>query len=289
MHCSLCHIENWAVDLSWDIIARFGQEPSYHLPRAFFDDFVRVAEDECRHFLLLEKRLEEMGSFYGALPAHDGLWESAMETAHSLAARLAVEHCTHEARGLDVLPQTIHRFRSNGDEASALLLEGVIYPEEISHCAAGVRWLRHLHSLAHSAAHSTLDDSVQRAQHEGGARQQRSDHAEPALHAQTLTTQQAQHSSSAACTAGDSQALGASREARCEGVACSCELGGAGSRWWGDEARSCPTVEEWFHLLIRAHFRGPLKPPFNEEARAKAGFGPEWYLPLAQPAPPPRQ
>lgn len=41
---------------------------------------VQVAEDECRHFLLLEKRLEEMGSFYGALPAHDGLWESAMET-----------------------------------------------------------------------------------------------------------------------------------------------------------------------------------------------------------------
>ena len=28
--------------------------------------------------------------------------------------------------------------------------------------------------------------------------------------------------------------------------------------------------------------RGPLKPPFNEQARAKAGFGPEWYLPLAQ-------
>ena len=34
-----------------------------------------------------------------------------MVAAHNLAARLAVEHCTHEARGLDVLPQTIHRFR----------------------------------------------------------------------------------------------------------------------------------------------------------------------------------
>ncbi len=24
-----------------------------------------------------------------------------------------------------------------------------------------------------------------------------------------------------------------------------------------------------------------LQPPFNEEARAAAGFGPEWYLPLS--------
>lgn len=33
------------------------------------------------------------------------------------------QHCTHEARGLDVLPQTIHRFRSNGDGQSADLLQ----------------------------------------------------------------------------------------------------------------------------------------------------------------------
>ena len=25
----------------------------------------------------------------------------------------------------------------------------------------------------------------------------------------------------------------------------------------------------------------PVQPPFNDEARARAGFGPEWYLPLA--------
>lgn len=45
---SLVHIENWAVDLSWDVIARFGAHPEYAgaLPRAFFDDFVTVAEDE---------------------------------------------------------------------------------------------------------------------------------------------------------------------------------------------------------------------------------------------------
>ena len=39
---SLVHIENAAIDLAWDIIARFGGDPSYRLPRQFFDDFVTV-------------------------------------------------------------------------------------------------------------------------------------------------------------------------------------------------------------------------------------------------------
>jgi uncharacterized ferritin-like protein (DUF455 family) len=56
------------------------------------------------------------------------LWESATTTAGSLPARLAVEHCCHEARGLDVLPGTIAKFRNNGDEATAALLENVVYP-----------------------------------------------------------------------------------------------------------------------------------------------------------------
>lgn len=67
------------------------------MPRDFFTDFVKVAQDEGRHFTLLVARLEELGSFYGALPAHDGLWDSAMATSKDLLARLAIEHCVHEA------------------------------------------------------------------------------------------------------------------------------------------------------------------------------------------------
>lgn len=78
---SLVHIENWAVDLAWDIIARFGPSMDYKLPPAFFEDFVRVAEDEARHYSLLNARLEETGSHYGAFPAHDALWESAKATS----------------------------------------------------------------------------------------------------------------------------------------------------------------------------------------------------------------
>ncbi|KAI3458890.1 hypothetical protein Pfo_015553 [Paulownia fortunei] len=139
---SLVHTESWAIDLSWDIIARFGRQES--MPRDFFTDFVKVAQDEGRHFTLLAARLEELGSFYGALPAHDGLWDSANATSKDLLARLAIEHCVHEARGLDVLPTTISRFRKGGDEKTAELLEKVVYPEEITHCAAGVKWFKYI-------------------------------------------------------------------------------------------------------------------------------------------------
>jgi uncharacterized ferritin-like protein (DUF455 family) len=40
---ALAHIELNAIDLAWDIIARFA---GMALPRAFFDDWVKVADDE---------------------------------------------------------------------------------------------------------------------------------------------------------------------------------------------------------------------------------------------------
>lgn len=98
-----------------------------------------------------------------------------------------------------MLPTTISRFRNGGDNKTADLLENVIYPEEITHCAAGVKWFKYL-----CARSKTLE-------------------------------------------AKDN----------------------------GDE------VVEKFHEVVRAYFRGPLKPPFNETARKTAGFGPQWYEPLA--------
>jgi uncharacterized ferritin-like protein (DUF455 family) len=43
-----------------------------------------------------------------------------------------------------VLPTTISRFRNGGDNETADLLERVVYPEEITHCAAGVKWFKYL-------------------------------------------------------------------------------------------------------------------------------------------------
>jgi len=39
--------------------------------------------------------------------------------------------------------------------------------------------------------------------------------------------------------------------------------------------------EPTFHDLVRKHFRGALKPPFNAKARAEAGLTPGFYRPLA--------
>lgn len=56
------------------------------------------------------------------LPPTHALPSLCLTAAHN-ALPASMQHCTHEARGLDVLPQTIHRFRSNGDGASADLLQ----------------------------------------------------------------------------------------------------------------------------------------------------------------------
>lgn len=134
---ALAHIELNAIDLAWDLIGRFGEG----LPRSFVDDWVRVGDDEARHFLMLDDRLIELGGQYGDLPAHDGLWQAATATAHDLPARLAVVPQVLEARGLDVTPATVARLRAGGDEKSAEILE-IIYRDEISHVAAGNRWFR---------------------------------------------------------------------------------------------------------------------------------------------------
>ena len=146
---ALAHIELNAVDLSWDIIARFAHEAedaagnAFALPRGFFDDWVRVADEEAKHFLLLSDRLAALGSSYGALPAHDGLWEAATETAADLAARLAVVPLVLEARGLDVTPAMIASLTAAGDPDSAAILQ-IIHDDEIGHVAVGRRWFEHI-------------------------------------------------------------------------------------------------------------------------------------------------
>jgi uncharacterized ferritin-like protein (DUF455 family) len=137
---ALAHIELNAIDLAWDLVARFSGE---ELPRAFFDDWVEVAAEEAYHFELLAGRLAELGARYGDLPAHDGLWEAAAATADDLLARLAVVPLVLEARGLDVTPEMAARLKRVGDAESAAILHR-IYHDEIRHVAAGLRWFDRL-------------------------------------------------------------------------------------------------------------------------------------------------
>lgn len=129
---ALAHIEFVAIDLALDMAGRFGGE----MGRDFVSDFLAVAADEALHYALIARKLRSLGSRYGALPAHDGLWESAHATCHDVAARLAVVPMVLEARGLDVTPATLDRVRASGDENGARILERIL-DDEIRHVRFG--------------------------------------------------------------------------------------------------------------------------------------------------------
>jgi uncharacterized ferritin-like protein (DUF455 family) len=183
---ALAHIEFVAIDLAFDLAGRFGAG----FPPAFVDDWFGVGADEAMHFAMLDRRLRALGSSYGTMPAHDGLWEAAAATAHDPLARLAVVPMVLEARGLDVTPATIKRFEAAGDARSAAILSR-IYRDEIRHVAAGTRWFK---------------------------------------------------------------------------IAC--------------EWRRIEAVSHWKHL-VALHFRGSVKPPFNDSARLEAGLSRDFYAGVA--------
>lgn len=183
---ALAHIEFSAIDLAFDLVGRFGGQ----FPAAFVTDWMRVGGEEAMHFALLDRRLRMLGSQYGALPAHDGLWDAAYETRHDAAARLAVVPMVLEARALDVTPEMMERLNRAGDQATARILNRILH-DEIRHVAAGTRWFGEL------------------------------------------------------------------------------------------MARSGEPPAEAFRRLVSRHFRGALKPPFNDSARGEAGLTREFYTPLA--------
>ncbi len=161
---SLAHIELNAVDLHWDIIARF---TDVAMPLGFYDDWVKAADEESKHFNLLCDCLEALGSHYGALPAHAFMWRAAEDTATDLLGRLAVVPMVLEARGLDVTPGMIDLF-GKASEAAATAALKVIYAEEVGHVAYGVKWFNWLcgrdgvdpkevfHGLVRKYFHGTL-------------------------------------------------------------------------------------------------------------------------------------
>lgn len=137
---AVAHIELNAVDLHWDMIARF---PDIEMPIGFFDDWVKAADEESKHFNLMCDCLEELGSHYGALPAHAGMWRAAADTTGDIMARLAVVPMVLEARGLDVTPGMIKLFQQAKNQSAIDALE-TIYAEEVHHVAYGSKWFNYL-------------------------------------------------------------------------------------------------------------------------------------------------
>ncbi|MGB0690120.1 MAG: ferritin-like domain-containing protein, partial [Candidatus Puniceispirillum sp.] len=184
---AIAHIELNAIDLALDMACRYTDQS---LPRDFYHDWLSVADDEARHFLMLNDRLALLDAQYGDLPAHDGLWQAAQETAHDLLGRLAIAPLVLEARGLDVTPTMINKLNDVGDHESATAL-GIIMHDEVGHVLIGKRWFDYVCGMH----------------------------------------------------------------------------------------RRDP-VSSW-HMLVKRYFKGPLKPPFNIEAREAAHFSAAFYGPLS--------
>lgn len=135
---SLAHIEFNAINLALDAVYRFRD-----VPIAYVTEWLKVASDEGQHFMLLVNRLEQLDSHYGALLAHDGLWEMALRTDHDILVRMALVPRILEARGLDVAPPMIKKLEAQGDSESAAILQR-IYTDEITHVEIGNRWFRYV-------------------------------------------------------------------------------------------------------------------------------------------------
>lgn len=64
---ALANIELFAIDLGWDLIARFSHSNiindnnnSNRMPIQFFTDVLKLSADEAKHFTLLRRRIEVM-------------------------------------------------------------------------------------------------------------------------------------------------------------------------------------------------------------------------------------
>jgi len=135
---AITHIEFNAINLALDAVYRFRG-----MPKDYYGDWLSVADEEARHFVLLRDRLQSIGFAYGDFDAHNGLWDMAVRTAHDVLVRMALVPRVMEARGLDVTPGMIDKFLSIGDSDSAEVLQ-IIMDEEVGHVEIGSRWFHYL-------------------------------------------------------------------------------------------------------------------------------------------------
>lgn len=135
---SICHIEFNAINLAWDAVYRFQD-----MPLKYYQDWIKVATEEAYHFELLQNHLSQLGYVYGDYNAHNGLWESALLTAHDPLIRMALVPRVLEARGLDVTPGIVKKLKDINDEKAADILE-IIFQDEIGHVETGSYWFKYL-------------------------------------------------------------------------------------------------------------------------------------------------
>lgn len=135
---ALVHIEFNAINLALDALWRFAD-----MPKAYYTDWLQVADEEALHFTLLTGHLNSQGYTYGDFTAHNGLWDMALRTQHDVLARMALLPRTMEARGLDVVPGMRAKLIQAGDIEVGPILD-IVMRDEIGHVAIGNRWFNYL-------------------------------------------------------------------------------------------------------------------------------------------------
>ncbi|ABS51243.1 ferritin-like domain-containing protein [Campylobacter hominis] len=132
---SIAHIEYSAIDLALDAAYRF-----QNLPLEFYADWLEVANDEIRHFSLINSKLEKEGVKYGDLAVHDSLFHAMKITQNSLMERMALVPRFLEANGLDANCFLINKLKPDNELYELKSLLQIILNEEISHVKKGDKW-----------------------------------------------------------------------------------------------------------------------------------------------------
>jgi uncharacterized ferritin-like protein (DUF455 family) len=135
---AIVHIEYSAIDLALDACYRFR-----NMPIEFYIDWLEVAEDEIRHFKLINNLLEKTGYRYGDFPVHASLFEASQKT-QDLLSRMAIIPRWYEANGLDANEKIINKLKKYKDPFAKEVIEAlkIILKEEIPHVTKGDKWFK---------------------------------------------------------------------------------------------------------------------------------------------------
>ncbi len=135
---AIAHIEYSAIDLALDAAYRFR-----NMPLQFYKDWIEVAADECRHFVMIEDLLVKLGYKYGDFPVHRGLFDAALHST-TLLARMSVVPRYLEANGLDANAKIIEKLKQYPDPFAKEMVEALqlILDEEIDHVKKGDYWFQ---------------------------------------------------------------------------------------------------------------------------------------------------
>jgi len=135
---AIVHIEYSAIDLALDACYRFR-----NLPDEYYFDWLEVAEDEIRHYKMINSLLEKTGYKYGNFPVHNSLFEAAQKT-QDLLSRMAIIPRWYEAGGLDANEKIINRLSKTKDPFAQDVIDAllIILKEEIPHVKKGDKWFK---------------------------------------------------------------------------------------------------------------------------------------------------